>query len=60
MKVFGNKSEITVQCKGLINQWEVLLSRLIYIALTKKIQKENLKEIGKNIKQQEKELLQYL
>lgn len=60
LEVIKNRIEIADKCKMLIKQWDRLLSRLIYISLTKKIQQETLNRIGKDIKNWERELISYL
>lgn len=60
LEVIKNRVEIADKCKMLIKQWDRLLSRLIYISLTKKIQQETLNKIGEDIKNRERELISYL
>lgn len=60
IEAVGDRDEITTRCKKLIKQWERLLSRLMYITLTQKIQQETLSKIGADIKKGERELISYL
>ena len=60
LEIMENQSEIASKCRELIIQWEILLSRLIYISLTKRIQQDNMNQISTNIKHKEIEIIHYL
>ena len=60
MAISGEKKEVYIKRKDLINQWETLLNRLIYITLTKKIQEESIDRIKTDIKKTEREIIHYL